>query len=100
TCIISLPVMWGSFGSCYALLHLADEDDKVLAIDYNGVAPLATDPALFTSQEDKRRGILAPTVPGAITGWHAVHDKCGVLSWADLWEDAILHAGNGWALGR
>src|SRR5699024_12605162 len=98
TCIISLPVMWGSFGSCYALLHLADEDDKVLAIDYNGVAPLETDHALFTSQEGKRRGILAPTVPGAIKGWHAVHDKCGVLPWAELREVDLYYAENGWQL--
>jgi len=98
TLSIPLTDMMGPLGSGYALLHLADEDDKVLAIDYNGVAPLATDPALFTSQEAKRRGILAPTVPGAIKGWHAVHDKCGVLPWADLWEDAIFYAENGWNL--
>ncbi len=98
TLSIPLTDMMGPLGSGYALLHLADEDEKVVAIDYNGVAPAATDPSLYTSQEHKRRGALAPTVPGAIKGWEAIHNKCGVLAWEELWEDAIYYAENGWAL--
>ena len=98
TLSIPLTDMMGPLGSGYALLYLDKGDKKIRAIDYNGVAPAATDPAKFTSQEDKRRGILAPTVPGTIKGWEAVHKDCGVLPWADLWKDAIYYAEHGWPL--
>jgi gamma-glutamyltranspeptidase len=98
TLSIPLTDMMGPLGSGYALVHMAGGKEPVRAIDYNGVAPAATDPAKFTSQEDKRRGILAGTVPGAIKGWEEVHRTCGKLPWADLWEDAIYYAENGWAI--
>ena len=91
--------MMGPLGSGFALIHTPNGETKtVQAIDYNGVAPAATDPAKFETMEHKRRGILAPTVPGALKGWEAVHQKCGKLPWADLWADAIGYAENGWPL--
>lgn len=91
--------MMGPLGSGYALIYTPEGETKtVQSIDYNGVAPAATDPALYKSMEDKRRGILAPTVPGNLKGWEEIHKKCGVLPWAALWEDAIGYAENGWSL--
>ena len=46
----------------------------------------------------KLRGAMAPTVPGALKGWEAVHKKCGNRPWAELWQDAIGYAENGWPL--
>lgn len=97
TLSIMLTDMMGPLGSGFALVYTPNGEDKsVQAVDYNGVAPAKTDPALYKSMEDKRRGILAPTVPGALKGWEEVHKKCGRLPWADLWEDAIYYAENGW----
>lgn len=90
TLSVVMTDMMGPLGSGYAVLWDA-EAEELSAIDYNGVAPLATDPELF-SMEGKRRGILAPTVPGNLKGWEEVHNDCGVLPWEDLWEDAIDYA--------
>ena len=98
TLSIPLTDMMGPLGSGYALVHLQGDEKTVRAIDYNGVAPAATDVARFPTQEDKRRGILAGTVPGAIKGWEEVHKLCGKLPWADLWADAIYYAENGWPI--
>lgn len=99
TLSIMMNDMMGPLGSGYALIHTPNgADTGVQAIDYNGVAPAATDPALYKSMEDKRRGILAPTVPGSLKGWQEVHANCGKLPWADLWADAIEYAENGWPL--
>jgi gamma-glutamyltranspeptidase len=93
TLSVMMTDMMGPLGSGFAVLYDA-KDKKLSAIDYNGVAPEKTSPADFT-MESKRRGILAPTVPGNLKGWEEVHKKCGVLPWADLWVDAINYAENG-----
>ena len=90
---ITMTDMMGPLGSGYALLWDA-EREELSAVDYNGVAPGKTDPALY-DMEKKRRGILAPTVPGALMGWEAIHMKCGTKPWAELWQDAIDLATNG-----
>src|SRR5690606_29735480 len=99
TLSITLTDMMGPLGSGFALVYTPDGENKnVQAIDYNGVAPAATDPAKYETMEHKRRGILAPTVPGNLKGWEEVHEKCGRLPWADLWADAIDYAENGWPI--
>jgi gamma-glutamyltranspeptidase/glutathione hydrolase len=88
--------MIGPAGSGYALLW-DPQKKEVSALDYNGVAPLAADPAKFDAAK-KARGPLAPTVPGALKGWEAIHKRCGAKPWAELWQDAIAYAENGWAV--
>jgi gamma-glutamyltranspeptidase len=61
----------------------------------DGVAPATTDPKHFDMAK-KLRGPMAPTVPGALKGWEAIHQKCGTRQWAELWQDAINYAENGW----
>jgi gamma-glutamyltranspeptidase len=98
TLSLTLTDMMGPLGSGFALIHKPGDEKQVRAIDFNGVAPLATDISKFASMEDKRRGILAPTVPGNLKGWEAIHQDCGRLPWADLWADAIDYAENGWPI--
>jgi gamma-glutamyltranspeptidase len=93
TLSVMMTDMMGPLGSGYALIYNA-KDKKVSAVDFNGVAPAAADPKKF-SMEDKRRGILSPTVPGNVKGWEELHKRCGVLPWASLWADAINYAENG-----
>jgi gamma-glutamyltranspeptidase/glutathione hydrolase len=90
---VTMVDMMGPLGSGYAVIWNAGTKD-ISAIDFNGVAPGKTDPTLYT-MEKKRRGILAPTVPGALMGWEAVHKKCGSKPWAELWQEAIDLAENG-----
>jgi gamma-glutamyltranspeptidase len=93
TLSVMMPDMMGPGGSGFALLW--DEKKKDLsAIDYNGVAPKATNAAQYTLDK-KLRGFWAPTVPANLKGWEAVHKKCGKLKWADLWADAIDYAETG-----
>ena len=88
--------MMGPAGSGYALIW-EPQKKELSSIDYNGVAPAATDPKKFDMAK-KLRGPMAPTVPGALKGWEAVHKKCGNRPWAELWQDAIGYAENGWPL--
>lgn len=96
TLSVVMPEMLGPLGSGYALIYEAD-DKKLSAIDYNGVAPAATTPAQFDMAK-KKRGILAPTVPGNIKGWEEIHKRCGVLPWESLWTEAIHYADPGYPL--
>ena len=91
---ITMTDMMGPAGSGYALLWDAQKKE-LSSIDYNGVAPAATDPKKFDMAK-KLRGAMAPTVPGALKGWEAIHKKCGNRQWAELWQDAINYAENGW----
>ena len=93
---ITMTDMMGPAGSGYALLWDAQRKE-LSSIDYNGVAPAATNPKTFDMAK-KLRGAMAPTVPGALRGWEAVHKKCGNRPWADLWQDAVRYAENGWPL--
>lgn len=93
TLSVMMPDMMGPAGSGFALLWDAKKKD-LTAIDYNGVAPKATNAAQYTL-EKKLRGFWAPTVPANLKGWEAVHRKCGKLKWAALWEDAIDYAETG-----
>ncbi len=91
---IAMTDMMGPAGSGYALFW-DGKKKELLSIDYNGVAPAATDPKNFDMAK-KLRGAMAPTVPGALKGWEALHKKCGNKPWAELWRDAISYADNGW----
>src|SRR6187200_3551748 len=93
---IAMTDMMGPAGSGYALIW-EPQKKELSSIDYNGVAPAATDPKKFDMAK-KLRGPIAPTVPGALKGWEAVHKKCGNRPWAELWTDAIGYAENGWPL--
>lgn len=43
-------------------------------------------------------GIL--TVPGAIDGWRLAHERFGRVAWSELFDDAIVYARDGMAVGR
>jgi gamma-glutamyltranspeptidase/glutathione hydrolase len=41
-------------------------------------------------------GIDSVTVPGAVAGWNALHQRFGHLPWKDLFQPAIFYAENGY----
>ena len=40
------------------------------------------------------------TVPGAVDGWRAAHERFGRLAWSDLFDAAIIYARDGIAVSR
>ena len=47
-----------------------------------------------------RGPLSALTVPGAVDGWHAVHERFGRIPWSELFEPAIVYAREGVAVTR
>ena len=41
-------------------------------------------------------GIDSVTVPGAVAGWQALHERFGHLAWKDLFQSAIFYAQDGY----
>jgi gamma-glutamyltranspeptidase/glutathione hydrolase len=90
--------------------HLAAfVDGGFLTVDHGPRAPLAATPDMFTPigpdsdgydwpevvDDANDIGHLAPAVPGAIAGLHAIHARAGRLPWASLLEPAIALADEG-----
>ena len=41
-------------------------------------------------------GVDSVTVPGAVAGWHALHERFGKMAWKDLFQPAIFYADEGY----
>jgi gamma-glutamyltranspeptidase/glutathione hydrolase len=82
---------------------------EFVTVDHGPRAPLAATPDMFTPVGPEPEGYdwpgvegdandighLAPAVPGAIAGLHAIHALSGRLPWASLLEPAIALAEEG-----
>jgi len=98
------PVSCGVGGDLFALVW--DPKTKHL-YGYNGSG---RSPKGRTLQDLKRKlggrnympafGSLSVTVPGAVDGWYALHDKFGKLPMADLLAPAIAYARDGFPVSQ
>lgn len=98
------PVSNGLGSDCFAILW----DGKELhGLNSSGVAPAAWNVEYFKAKYgtdanglaiQPKRGWDAVTVPGAVAGWAALHEKFGKLPFADLFEPAIEIAERGYAV--
>jgi len=71
---------------------------KLSGLNSSGWAPEKLTPALLKEKgfaQMPGRGIYSVTVPGAVRGWEALHQKFGRLPWADLFQPAIYYARSG-----
>jgi gamma-glutamyltranspeptidase/glutathione hydrolase len=90
------PHMCGVGGDLFAVVHRPEGDTR--AVNASGRAAQGADPeALRAAHGDTVpiRGPVPVTVPGAVSGWAALHRIGGVLPWADAFEDARRLAHDG-----
>jgi gamma-glutamyltranspeptidase/glutathione hydrolase len=91
------PHSVGLGGDAFALIYLAKEK-KLIGMNGSGRAPYRANLKWFHGKglkEMPERGILPVTVPGALHGWASAVERFGTLSLAELFEDAIHYAENG-----
>lgn len=91
------PMSTGIGGDAFALVYEA-KTGKVHALNASGrTAAAATIEAYrergFSSMPE--RGIMAITVPGAVSGWAALVERFGTMKLGELLEPAIDYARNG-----
>ncbi|HYL16705.1 MAG TPA: gamma-glutamyltransferase [Terriglobales bacterium] len=97
---VTEPMMNGMGGDLFAIYWEA-KTGKLYGLNASGWAPagLAID---YLKAKDLKEmpleGIDSVTVPGAVAGWQALHERFGKLAWKDLFQPAIFYADNGYAL--
>jgi len=92
--------MCGMGGDLWALVHTGDSDPDTL--DASGRAGSGADPgearAAGLSHIPHKGDIRAVTVPGAVDGWLALHERYGRLELTDVFAAAIAFADDGFAV--
>lgn len=92
------PHMAGIGGDLFALIKDEGEDD-VRAMNGSGKAAGTATIDFFKEKGydsiPEEGPLSSGTVPGAVAAWEAMHEKYGRLDWAELFEEAIYHAEEG-----
>jgi gamma-glutamyltranspeptidase/glutathione hydrolase len=97
---VTEPMMNGIGGDMFAIYWDA-QTGKLTGINASGWAPEALTPEHLRARGLTKmpgHGIDSVTVPGAVAGWAAMHQKFGKLQWKDLFEPAIYYAEHGYAV--
>jgi gamma-glutamyltranspeptidase/glutathione hydrolase len=95
---VTEPMMNGMGGDLFAIYWDA-KTGKLYGLNASGWAPRG-----LTIEHLKGKGttsmpvagIDSVTVPGAVAGWHALHERFGRLTWKDLFQSAIFYAEDGY----
>src|SRR5271163_4732753 len=95
---VTEPMMNGMGGDLFAIYWEA-KTGKLYGLNASGWAPRG-----LTIEHLKAKGatsmpgagIDSVTVPGAVAGWHALHQRFGKLAWKDLFQSAISYAADGY----
>jgi gamma-glutamyltranspeptidase/glutathione hydrolase len=95
---VTEPMMNGMGGDLFAIYWEA-KTGKLYGLNASGWAPRA-----LTIEHLKSKGaasmppagIDSVTVPGAVAGWHALHERFGRTPWKDLFQSAIFYAHEGY----
>ena len=95
---VTEPMMNGMGGDLFAIYWDA-RSGKLYGLNASGWAPRG-----LTIEHLKAKGatfmppagIDSVTVPGAVAGWHALHERFGRLTWKDLFQSAIFYAEDGY----
>jgi len=94
------PMMNGMGGDLFAIYFDA-KSGKLYGLNSSGWAPKGLTIEHMKARDVQQmplRSIDAVTVPGAVAGWNALHEKFGKLPWKDLFRSAIFYADQGYAV--
>ena len=91
-------------GDAFIMVYLADEK-KLIGLNASGRAPYGMTLDALNERLEKHemrgiRGIYSVTVPGAVDGWFEVLERYGTMSMAEVLEDAIYYAENGFPVSE
>ena len=86
----------GIGGDLFAIIYEA-KTGKLHGLNAAGWSSKALDAAMLRAKghTSMPRGIHTVTVPGAVAGWQALHDRFGTLGFPTLLAPAIYYADNG-----
>ena len=95
---VTEPMMNGMGGDLFAIYWEA-KTGKLYGLNASGWAPRGLTIAHVKAQDATAMpsfGIDSVTVPGAVAGWNALHQRFGKLAWKDLFQSAISYADDGY----
>ncbi len=101
TLAVVYPHMCGVGGDLFALVQHPAGD--VVGLNASGRAAAGVDPEALRAEHGDvvpPYGPVPITVPGAVSGWRALHDLGGRLPWADAFGAAIAYAHDGAPVSR
>jgi len=96
------PMMNGVGGDLFAIVHDAGTG-VVHGLNASGWSAAATSIEFLTArgmQSMPQNGIHSATVPGAVSGWMALHEKFGRLPFDSLLSAAMAHAESGFPVSE
>ncbi len=98
TLAVVYPMACGVGGDLFALVQ--QPEGQVTAVNASGAAPREIDPAALRrlGPDMPDRGPFTVTVPGAASGWQALHRLGAVLPWGSAFSPAIAFAHDGVAV--
>jgi gamma-glutamyltranspeptidase / glutathione hydrolase len=95
---VTEPMMNGIGGDLFAIYWDA-KTGKLYGLNSSGWAPQGLTPERLKAKGAQimpAEGIDAVTVPGAVAGWNALHDKFGKLAFNQILQPAIYYADHGY----
>jgi gamma-glutamyltranspeptidase/glutathione hydrolase len=95
---VTEPMMNGMGGDLFAIYWEA-KTGKLYGLNASGWAPRGQTIAHVKAKGATSMplgGIDSVTVPGAVAGWQALHERFGHLAWKDLFQSAIFYAEDGY----
>ena len=95
---VTEPMMNGMGGDLFAIYWDA-KTGKLYGLNASGWAPLGLSIEHLKGKGATSMpgaGIDSVTVPGAVAGWHALHERFGRTAWKDLFQSAISYANDGY----
>jgi gamma-glutamyltranspeptidase / glutathione hydrolase len=95
---VTEPMMNGMGGDLFAIYWEA-KTGKLYGLNASGWAPRGLTIAHLKARDATAMpaaGIDSVTVPGAVAGWYALHERFGRLAWKDLFQSAISYAEDGY----
>ncbi|MFP5379011.1 MAG: gamma-glutamyltransferase [Vicinamibacteria bacterium] len=95
------PAMNGIGGDLFAIVYDA-KADRLQGINASGWSPSGLTAEMLKAKGLTRvgRDIYSVTVPGAVAGWHALRERYGRQSMADILAPAIHYAEAGFPVGE